>query len=201
MNLLTGLFHRNKDGVETPIEIEGMADDTLPPPPVTKVVEASAGTLAPQKPDPELAALREELKAEREARAEEKRLAAKAEADRRTAEIRSASKAFAAKAVGDRKLLTDKARDGLADLHAYHALASAGLPTEGIDGAKALDAFVSGLPAHNLTGEKVPASYARLDPDADGAPTDQAARERLLSRYEHGAAAIAASRANGNGSR
>jgi hypothetical protein len=134
-----------------PLDDGGDASPLLPAR-IQGVAASAAAPVTLQSTDvsTELAQLRADLAAEREARKKE---ADDREAERRDAALASIKKdsaAFAAKAVADNRILPA----GLAHLETLHAhahLSAAGLPADGLDARAALDAFVASLPPHSLT--------------------------------------------------
>jgi len=190
---LLGLFHRSKEGVETPIEVIPETEANL-----STIVDKPAANAAPVDPalSAQIASLQDKLAA---AEAREAGIVAAHEAkakDDKIAGIKASATAFAAKAVTDNKILP-AARDGLVDAHTFIGLAAAGLPTEGIDALVGLTAMVDGLPSHSLTSELTPADGTLPDgikPLAHNAGSEavtEAKQIALLEGYEAGPAAIA----------
>lgn len=207
-----GLFHRSKAGVETPLEIDGIGDDPpetpaaatggglgpkADPAPQPQAAAPAPKQDAPAQADPELAKLRAEL-AERDRQFEAVQKQVKdletARTLERVAAVKAEAKTFAA-GLGQKKLLIGSGPQGMADLRSYAFLAASGLPTEGIDPVASINALVSGLVPHNLTGEAVSDAAAhsagvfRVDNGSAGAAeTDEeikASNDRFFARQGH----------------
>lgn len=200
-----GLFHRSKAGVETPLEIEGLGDESPALAPLAKNDDAPAPPPKPPVPvaeSPEFLRLKADFE-QSQAKIRDMETQAKADAAEkvasRVAAIKADGKTFAAGLVTSKHLMPAGAQ-ALADVHAFAHLAAAGLPTEGLDPVASVKGLAAGLVPHNLTAEAITDAAAdsagvfRVDNGAAGAADqpDEARINHLLDRHPSGATALAA---------